>query len=277
MHPMQNIAIKAVRRAASIIQRASNNLENLRSATKSYNNFVTEVDQAAEAAIIETIQSQYPTHGFLAEESQNQTQLGEQEYQWIIDPLDGTTNYMHGYPHYSVSIALMHKKQLVQGVVYDPIRNDLFVARRGQGAYLNDRRIRVANRGHLTGALLATGFPYADFSRLDEYVSTLKAMLQKTAGVRREGSAALDLCYVASGRVDGFWEFDLKPWDIAAGALIAQEAGAIVTDLEGEDTWLETGNIIAANPKILALMIKTFAETKEKSANSPTNAAESSS
>lgn len=277
MHPMQNIAIKAVRRAASIIQRASNNLENLRSATKSYNNFVTEVDQAAEAAIIETIQSQYPTHGFLAEESQNQTQLGEQEYQWIIDPLDGTTNYMHGYPHYSVSIALMHKKQLVQGVVYDPIRNDLFVARRGQGAYLNDRRIRVANRGQLAGSLMATGFPYADFSRLDEYVSTLKAMLQKTAGVRREGSAALDLCYVASGRVDGFWEFDLKPWDIAAGALIAQEAGAIVTDLEGEDTWLETGNIIAANPKILALMIKTFAETKEKSANSSTNSAKSSS
>lgn len=263
MHPMQNIAIKAARRAAGIIQRATNNLDNLRSATKSYNNYVTEVDKAAEDAIIDTIQSQYPNHGFLAEERKNKTQLGEQEYQWIIDPLDGTTNYIHGYPHYSVSIALLHKNQLVQGVVYDPIRNDLFVARRGQGAYLNDRRIRVANRGQLAGSLIATGFPYADFSRLDEYLAIFKTMIQNTAGVRREGSAALDLCYVASGRADGFWEFDLKPWDIAAGALIAQEAGAIVTDLEGEDTWLETGNIVAANPKILALMLKIITENRK--------------
>lgn len=259
MHPMQTIAIKAARRAANIILRASNNLESVRSHLKSHNNYVTEIDVAAEKAIIETIQTSYPDHGFLSEESFNKTRLGEKEYQWIIDPLDGTTNYIHGYPHYSISIALAHRGQLVQGVVYDPIRNDLFVARKGQGAYLNDRRIRASTRHQLSDCLIATGFPYSDFSQLNQYLNIFSELIKKTAGLRREGSAALDLCYVASGRVDGFWEFNLKTWDIAAGALIAQEAGAIVTDFHGNSDWLLTGDIVAANPKILAHLLKVIA------------------
>ncbi len=258
MHPMLTIAVKAARRAANVIQRASNNLDIIRTETKQHNDFVSDVDRAAEAAIIDIIRDAYPDHAILAEESGRQGR-DTAEFEWIIDPLDGTTNYLHGYPHYCVSIALAHKGQITQAVVYDPNRNDLFTASKGAGAFLNDRRIRVGKRISLADSLVATGFPYTDVSYLDTYLGQFADMIRKTAGVRREGSAALDLCYVACGRVDGYWELNLKPWDIAAGSLIVQEAGGIVTDLYGEQGWLESGDIVAANPKVLAQMLHALA------------------
>ncbi|AVY93381.1 MULTISPECIES: inositol monophosphatase family protein [Microvirgula] len=258
MHPMLTIAVKAARRAANIIQRASNNLDLIRAEQKQHNDFVSDVDRAAEAAIIDMIRDAYPKHAILAEESGGAS-LSDAEYLWIIDPLDGTTNFLHGYPQYCVSIALAHKGQIQQAVVYDPNRNDLFTASKGGGAFLNDRRIRVSKRISLADSLISTGFPYTDVSYLDQYLAMFADMIRKTAGVRREGSAALDLCYVASGRVDGYWELNLKSWDIAAGSLIAQEAGAIVTDVFGEQGWLESGDVVAANPKVLAQMLHTLA------------------
>ena len=258
MHPMLTIAVKAARRAANIIQRASNNLDLIRAEQKQHNDFVSDVDRAAEAAIIDMIRDAYPKHAILAEESGGAS-LSDAEYLWIIDPLDGTTNFLHGYPQYCVSIALAHKGQIQQAVVYDPNRNDLFTASKGGGAFLNDRRIRVSKRISLADSLISTGFPYTDVSYLDQYRAMFADMIRKTAGVRREGSAALDLCYVASGRVDGYWELNLKSWDIAAGSLIAQEAGAIVTDVFGEQGWLESGDVVAANPKVLAQMLHTLA------------------
>lgn len=258
MHPMLNVAVKAARRAASLIQRASLNLDIVRVEKKKANDFVSEVDRAAENAIIETILEAYPKHTILAEESgarPNDTA----EYEWIIDPLDGTTNFLHGHPHYAISIALAHNGQIQQGVVYDPERNNLFTASRGVGAFMNDRRIRVSKRVHMNECLIATGFPVVDQSMMDTYLSILKDVLAKSAGARREGAASLDLCNVACGRVDGFFEFNLKPWDIAAGSLIVQEAGGIVTDLHGENAWLETGDITAASPKVLAQLLHTFA------------------
>ncbi len=258
MHPMLTIAVKAARRAANLIQRKSHNLDIIQTDKKGHNDFVSEVDREAERLIIETIRDAYPTHAILAEES-GAYQIGESEYEWLIDPIDGTTNYLHGYPHYAVSIALVCKGQITLGVVYDPVRNDLFTAEKGGGAYLNDRRIRVGRRIQLSDALITTGFPCSDTSYLDTYLGMFADMIRKTAGVRREGSAALDLCYVASGRADGFWELNLKPWDIAAGALIVQEAGGIVTNPVGEEGWLESGDIVAANPKILGQMLATLA------------------
>ncbi|BAK75540.1 inositol monophosphatase [Pseudogulbenkiania sp. NH8B] len=258
MHPMLNVAVKAARRAASVIQRASHNVDTIRVEKKQHNDFVSEVDRAAEEAIISTILDAYPKHGILAEESGAQG-LGNAEFEWIIDPLDGTTNFLHGHPQYSVSIALMHKGQIQQAVVYDPNRNDLFTASRGVGAFLNDRRIRVSKRIAMNECVIATGFPVTDQSYIDQYLGMLKDVLGKTAGVRREGSAALDLCNVACGRVDGFWELNLKPWDIAAGSLVVQEAGGIVTDLKGEDGWLESGDIVAGSPKVLAQLLHTLA------------------
>ena len=258
MHPMLNVAVKAARRAASVIQRASHNVDTIRVEKKQHNDFVSEIDRAAEEAIISTILDAYPKHGILAEESGAQG-LGNAEFEWIIDPLDGTTNFLHGHPQYAVSIALMHKGQIQQAVVYDPNRNDLFTASRGVGAFLNDRRIRVSKRIAMNECVIATGFPVTDQSYIDQYLGMLKDVLGKTAGVRREGSAALDLCNVACGRVDGFWELNLKPWDIAAGSLIVQEAGGIVTDLKGEDGWLESGDIVAGSPKVLAQLLHTLA------------------
>ncbi|MDN0074954.1 inositol monophosphatase family protein [Crenobacter sp. SG2303] len=258
MHPMLNVAVKAARRAATVIQRASLNVDVIRVERKKANDFVSEVDRNAETAIIETILEAYPKHGVLAEESGAQG-IGQSEYEWIIDPLDGTTNFLHGHQQYAVSIALAHKGQIQQAVVYDPNRNDLFTASRGVGAFLNDRRIRVSKRINMNECLIATGFPVVDQSMIDTYFAMLKDVLAKTAGGRREGSAALDLANVACGRVDGFFEFNLKPWDIAAGALLVQEAGGIVTDLTGEDGWLESGDIVAANPKVLGQLLHIFA------------------
>lgn len=255
MHPMLTIAVKAARRAGAIINRASQDVGKLAITDKSLNDYVTEVDHLAEKAIIDILLDAYPKHAILAEESGAR---GESEYQWIIDPLDGTTNFLHGFPQYAVSIALMHKGIVTQGVIYDPARNDLFTASRGSGAYLNDQRLRVSKTAFLKLSLIGTGFPYKEFSHLDAYLAIFRTLLTKTSGLRRPGSAALDLAYTAAGRLDGFWEFGLNAWDIAAGSLLIIEAGGMVGDLQGNDNYLRSGNIIAGNPKIYTQLLTTI-------------------
>jgi myo-inositol-1(or 4)-monophosphatase len=256
MHPSLSIAVKAARNAAAIINRASLDLGSLKVRSKTYNDYVSEVDHAAERVIIETLLDAYPDHSILAEESGEQG--ADAENLWIIDPLDGTTNFLHGFPQYCISIALQHRGQITQAVIYDPNRNDLFTATKGRGAFLNDRRIRVSSRAKLQESIIGTGFPFRDFAHLDTYVAMFKDMIKKTSGLRRPGSAALDLAYVAAGWYDGFWEIGLSKWDIAAGALLVSEAGGLVGDFEGNETWLETGNIVAANPKVFAQMLQTL-------------------
>ncbi len=257
MHGMVNIAVRAARQAGSIMVRHLNQLEALEVVEKGRNEFVSQVDRLAEEAIIEVIQEYYPEHSILAEES---GERGSHEYKWIIDPLDGTTNYLHGFPVFSVSIAVTHNGQLEHGVVYDPLRQEIFTASRGQGAQLDGRRIRVSKRVQLQQCLIATGFPYRTNEKyIDDYLGMLKAVVQQSAGVRRPGSAALDLCYVAAGRVDGFWEIGLNIWDIAAGALMIREAGGRISDYHGTDKYLDSGDIVAGNPKIYAALSKLLA------------------
>ncbi|MDX9699007.1 MAG: inositol monophosphatase family protein [Rhodocyclaceae bacterium] len=255
MHPTLTIAVKAARRAASVINRATNQLEPLNVQAKSTNDFVTEIDHAAEQAIIEVLRDAYPQHGILAEESGESGPEHDTEYQWIIDPLDGTTNFIHGFPQYAVSIALARNGTLEQAVVFDPNRNELFTASKGRGAFLNDRRIRVSRRTRLNESLIGTGFPFRKFDQVDAYLAMFKELTQKTAGLRRPGSAALDLAWVACGRIDGFWEMGLSPWDMAAGALLIQEAGGLVSDLAGESAFLTTGNVVAGTPKVFAQLL----------------------
>lgn len=257
MHGMVNIAIRAARRAGEIMIRQLNQLESLPFAEKGRNDFVTQVDTIAEAAIIEVIRDHYPEHSILAEESGSE---GEHEYQWIIDPLDGTTNFMHGFPVFSVSIAVAQDGKLQHGVVYDPLRQEIFCASRGQGAQLDGRRIRVSKQPGLRHSLIATGFPYRMTEpNMDRYLKMLRAVMVATAGVRRAGSAALDLCYVAAGRVDGFWELGLSKWDMAAGALIIREAGGRISDFNGGDSYLESGNVVAGTPKVYSALSKLLA------------------
>ena len=256
MHPMLNTAVKAARRAGTIINRASQNLDILTVTTKAANDYVSEVDRAAEDAIVRVLQEAYPSHAILAEES---GASGKSEFQWIIDPLDGTTNFLHGFPQYAVSIALTQKGVLSQAVIYDPVHNDLFTASRGRGAYLNDKRLRISKRINLQKSLIGTGFPFREFSQIDAYLAMFRDLTQKTAGLRRAGSAALDLAYVAAGRLDGFWEFGLSPWDLAAGSLLIIEAGGLVGDLEGNGGHLESGNIVAGNPKIFSQLVQALA------------------
>ena len=255
MHPMLNTAVKAARRAATIINRASNDLEALTVRAKQENDFVSEVDHKAEQAIIEVLLTAYPNHAILAEES---GETGNSEFQWVIDPLDGTTNYLHGLPQYAISIALLVKGQLDQAVVYDPTRNELFTASKGAGAFLNDRRIRVSKRTKLAESLIGTGFPYRDFTHLDAYTGMFRDLVQKTSGLRRPGSAALDLAWVAAGRTDGFFEIGLNPWDIAAGCLLIKEAGGLVSDFTGEDGYLKSGHVVAGTPKVFAQLLQTI-------------------
>lgn len=257
MHGMVNIAVRAARRAGELMIRRLNQLEALEVTEKSRNEYVTEVDYQAEEAIIEVIQDHYPEHSILAEE---RGQQGSHEYQWIIDPLDGTTNFMHGFPVFSVSIAVAYKGQLEHGVVYDPLRQEIFSASRGQGAQLDGRKIRVSRRVNMQHSLIATGFPYSkNMEHLEEYLAMLKSVITASSGIRRPGSAALDLCYLASGRVDGFWEIGLNIWDIAAGALLIKEAGGRISDFQGSDGYLQTGNVIAGTPKIYAALSKLLA------------------
>jgi myo-inositol-1(or 4)-monophosphatase len=255
MHPMLNIAVKAARRAGAVINRASRNLDIVAVKEKAANDFVSEVDRDAEQAIIRTLREAYPDHSILAEES---GASGKSEYRWIIDPLDGTTNYLHGFPQYAVAIALMHKSVVTQAVVYDPARNDLFTATRGRGAFLNDQRMRVSKRAGLKTGLIGTGFPFRQLDHLEAYLAILRDVMRNSAGVRRAGSAALDLAYVAAGRLDGFWEFGLGPWDMAAGALLITEAGGLVGDQDGEGTYMESGNIVAGNPKVFVELLRAI-------------------
>jgi myo-inositol-1(or 4)-monophosphatase len=255
MHPMVTIAVRAARRAGAIINRAAGNLDVLTVRHKSLNDLVSEVDRAAEEAIIDTLKASFPDHAILAEES---GATGDSEFVWVIDPLDGTTNFLHGLPIYAVSIALMHKGQLQHGVIYDPTRNDLYTASRGGGAFLNDRRLRVSKRDKLIDGLIGTGFPFRMFDYIDPYLAMLKDLMTKTAGVRRPGAAALDLAAVAAGRLDGFWEIGLSPWDMAAGVLMIIEAGGMVGDLEGNEKYLERGQIVAGNPKIFVQLLQVM-------------------
>ncbi len=253
MHPTLNIAVKAARRAGQIINRASVDLDRVKVTVKQQHDFVTEVDRAAEKAIIDVIREAYPDHAILAEES---GASGDSEFQWIIDPLDGTTNFIHGFPQYAVSIGLAHRGVLSQAVVYDPTRNELFTASKGGGAFLNDKRIRVSGRSKLGESLVGTGFPFRVFDHIDTYLAIFREIAQKTAGMRRPGAASLDLAYVACGRMDGFWELGLSPWDMAAGALLITEAGGLVGDLRGETEYMNTGNMLAGNPKVFAQLVQ---------------------
>ncbi len=258
MHPMLNIAVKAARRAGGIINRATQNLDLLHVSRKAHSDFVSEVDNTAEDAIINVLLEAYPNHSILAEESGARGDPSKSEYQWIIDPLDGTTNFLHGFPQYAVSIALKHRGVLTQAVVYDPSGNELFTASRGRGAYLNDHRLRVSKRDQLSDCLIGTGFPFREFSHMNAYLAIFKDIMPKVAGIRRPGSAALDLAYVAAGRYDGFWELKLSPWDIAAGCLLITEAGGLVGDLEGNDTYMQSGHIVAGNPKIFGQLLQVI-------------------
>ena len=256
MHPMLTTAVKAARRAGTIINRGARDLDLLTVSAKGPKDFVSEVDHAAEAAIVETLHATYPDHAILAEEGTARDKNAQAEFVWIIDPLDGTTNFLHGFPQYCVSIALAHRGVVTQGVIYDPVRNDLFTASRGRGAFLNDRRIRVSKRQHLRECLIGTGFPFRAGSYLETYLAMMRRMIQNTAGIRRPGAAALDLAYVAAGFYDGFWEVGLNPWDVAAGSLLVLEAGGLVGNLTGDGDYLWSGQVIAANPKIFAQIVK---------------------
>ncbi|ALV07294.1 inositol monophosphatase family protein [Roseateles depolymerans] len=259
LHPMLNVAIKAARAAGAIINRASMDLDILKINTKSPNDFVTEVDQAAEAAIIDILLQAYPEHGILAEESGRAHGARHSEYQWIIDPLDGTTNFIHGFPVYCVSIALAHRNVVQQAVVYDPTRNDLFYATKGRGAFLNDRRLRVSRRTRMSDALIGTGFPFRRGDNFKRYMKMFEEIMTQCAGVRRPGAAALDLCYVAAGYYDAFFETGLNPWDVAAGSLIVTEAGGLVGNFTGEPDFLFQREIIAGSPKIYGQVVQTLA------------------
>lgn len=252
--PIINIAVEAARAAGNIIIRAMDRLESIKIAEKKPNDFVTEVDQRAEQEIINIIRKAYPSHGILAEES------GEHQgndYQWIIDPIDGTRNFIHGFPHFAVSIAVAFKNKIEHGVIYDPVRQELFIASRGKGAQLNDRRIRVGQRKQLEECLLGTGFAYRHIDRHNTVPGkVLQSVLPVCADIRRAGAATLDLAYVACGRLDGFWEFGLQIWDIAAGILLVKEAGGIVCDFDGGEDYLKTGNVIAANSTIIRQFLK---------------------
>lgn len=256
MNPTTNIAIRAARKAGSIVMRYFNRIETLTVSEKQTNDYVSEVDRLAEDAIIDVIRRAYPHHAILAEESGSHA---GNEYQWIIDPLDGTTNYLHELPQFSISIALQHREELISAAVYDPVRDEMFSASRGNGALLNDRRLRVSNQRSLKGALIGTGIPFRDQRFLDQYLDMLKAMITDTAGIRRPGSAALDFAWVAAGRMDGFWELGLSAWDFAAGALIVREAGGVVSDIRGGNRHLESGNVVAGNLKIQREMVQRLA------------------
>jgi len=253
--PAVNIAVKAARRAATIINQAANQLDLLNIETKAHNDFVTEVDRAAEAAIVGILREAFPEHGILAEEAGQAGDGSGSEYVWLIDPLDGTTNFIHGFPQYAVSIALTRKGVPEHAVIFDPVSNELFTASRGRGAYMNDRRIRVSRCQRLADALLGTGFPFRQFAHVDAYLAMFRELTQRSVGLRRAGAAALDLAYVASSRLDGFWEIGLSPWDMAAGALLIQEAGGFVADFDGEGGYLKSGNIVAGTPKVFTELL----------------------
>ena len=250
MHALLNVAVLAARRAGAVLGRNYNRRHTLAIESKGHNDFVSEADHAAERAVIEIIKKHYPDHAILAEESGQQ---GDSDHCWIIDPLDGTTNFLHGFPTFAVSIAVQVNGRTEHGVVYDVMREELFTASRGAGAQLDDRKIRVSGVRETKHALVGTGFPFRQADQeMGPYLSMLEKVIRNTAGVRRPGAAALDLCYVAAGRLDAFWETNLAAWDLAAGALIIREAGGIVSALDGGENYLDTGHVLAGTPKIYA-------------------------
>lgn len=257
MHALLNVAIMAAHKGGDTLIRCLPKLDKIRVEEKGRNDFVTEADRNAERAVIDTIRKHYPEHAILAEESGQQ---GESDFVWVIDPLDGTTNFLHGFPIYCVSVGLLHRNRPEHAAVYDPLRQELFTASRGQGAQLDGHRIRVSQRTALRRALIGTGFPYRDSNiGLAPYLRMLQAVLEHTSGVRRCGAAALDLCYVAAGRLDGFWETGLSKWDLAAGTLIIREAGGIVSGMDGSEDFLDSGHVLAGTPKIYGALAKLMA------------------
>lgn len=253
MHPLLTIAVRAAREAGKVIVREMDRVDALDVTTKGLNDYVSEVDRRAERAIITTVRRSYPDHAILGEETGAD---GTDDHVWVIDPLDGTTNYLHGFPVFSVSIAVKYRGKVEHAVVFDPLRNELFTASRGRGAQLNSHRIRVSRRTGLEGALLGTGFPFRDLKDLDAYLAIFRELLTKTAGIRRPGSAALDLAYVACGRLDGFWEYGLKEWDMAAGTLLIQEAGGAVSDFEGGEAYLASGNVVGGGLRVQGAILE---------------------
>ena len=250
--PAVNLMVKAARLGGNVILRHMSKLDTLNIVEKSRQDYASEVDSLAEKEIIRELKRATPDYAFLAEESGQQ---GKSRYTWVIDPLDGTSNYLRGLPHFCVSIALLEDKEPIHGVVFDPLRNELFTASKGRGAFLNDRRIRVSKRIRLNESLIGTGFPFRQFDHVDAYLAMFRELTQKTAGIRRPGSAALDLAWLACGRIDGFWEMGLSPWDMAAGVLLIQEAGGLVSDLAGESDYMTTGNVVAGTPKIFTQLL----------------------
>ena len=257
---MLNVAVKAARAAGAIINRAALDVESVRISQKQVNDFVTEVDHAAEQTIIETLLAAYPGHGILAEESGSEHGAKDSEMVWIIDPLDGTTNFIHGFPVYCVSIALAVKGKIEQAVIYDPSRNDLFTATKGRGAYMNDRRLRVSKRTRLEQCLISTGFPFRPGDNFNQYLRMMGDVMQRTAGLRRPGSAALDLAYVAAGFTDAFFETGLSPWDVAAGSLLVTEAGGLIGNLTGEADFLEQRECLAGSPRIYGQLVSILSK-----------------
>jgi len=272
LHPMLNVAVKAARAAGAIINRAALDVEAVRVSQKQVNDFVTEVDHASEATIIETLLGAYPDHAIWAEESGKTHGRQGSDHVWIIDPLDGTTNFIHGFPVYCVSIALAVRGKVEQAVIYDPTRNDLFTATRGRGAYMNERRIRVSKRTDLRQCLIGTGFPFRPGDNFNNYLRMMAEVMQRTAGLRRPGAAALDLAYVAAGFSDGFFETGLSPWDTAAGSLLVTEAGGLIGNFTGESDFLEQRECVAGNPRIYGQLVQIlgkyskFASAGEKAA-----------
>jgi myo-inositol-1(or 4)-monophosphatase len=272
LHPMLNVAVKAARAAGAIINRAALDVESVRISQKQVNDFVTEVDHAAEAAVIETLLTAYPDHGILAEESGRTHGSQTSENVWIIDPLDGTTNFIHGFPVYCVSIALAVRGKVEQAVIYDPTRNDLFTATNGRGAYLNERRLRVSKRTQLKESLISTGFPFRPGDNFNNYLRMMADVMQRTAGLRRPGAAALDLAYVAAGFTEGFFETGLSPWDVAAGSLLVTEAGGLIGNFTGESNFLDQRECVAGSPKVYGQLVailhkySKFASAGEKAA-----------
>jgi myo-inositol-1(or 4)-monophosphatase len=267
MHPMLNVAVRAARAAGRIITRAALDLDSIKVARKQRNDFVTEVDRASEATIIGALKQAYPDHAFLGEESGHlpgrlDVPPHEAENIWIIDPLDGTTNFIHGLPHYCISIALMQKGVVTQGIVYDPNRDELYTASKGRGAFLNDRRMRVATNARLEEALVGTDFPFRKIAEIDRYLALVKAVSEKAAGLRKPGAAALDLAYVAAGRYDALFEIGLMPWDVAAGSLLVTEAGGLVGDLQGNGDYVFSEQVLAGAPKVFGQMVALFGQVK---------------
>ncbi len=258
MEPMTTIALNAARKGAELLDTASAHGKPLEITAKSHNDYVTNLDRAVEKEVIYHLKKAYPDHSFLSEEI-GLIEGKDKDYQWVIDPIDGTTNFIHGIPHYCISIACLYKGKLEHAVILDPVKRDEFTASRGRGARLNDKRIRVTSAQGLEGSLIATGIPFSGerFEKIDDYLACLKEVAGKSSGLRRMGSAALDLAYVACGRVDGFWELQLKPWDIAAGILLIKEAGGMVSDFSGGNTMMESGNIVCGSPKVFKPLLQT--------------------